>query len=119
MAKKVRVKIGKNAEETLNLANLITARHKEMGENSPLKPLGWEEHIENISKALEAHKQAKEYERLAEQSYEQRNNFVKPIEELVKRSRDLLKALYHGETKSLGEFGFEVDDTPRKKKSKE
>ena len=119
MAKKVRVKIGKNVEEILKLANLIATKHNELGEKSPLKPLGWEEHIENISKALDAHKQAKEYERLAEQAYEQRNNVVKPITELVKRSRDLLKALYHGETKNLGEFGFEVDDTPRKKKTKE
>jgi hypothetical protein len=119
MAKKVRVKIGKSVEETLNLASLIVAKHKELGETSPLKPLNWEEHIENIEKALDLHRQAKEYERLAEQAHEQRNNYAKPIDELVKRTRDLLKVLHHGEAKSLGEFGFEVDDTPRKKKMKE
>lgn len=119
MAKKVRVKIGKNSEDILNLANLIVTKHNELGEKSPLAPLNWGDEIENINKALELHKQAKEFERLAEQAYEQRNKLVKPITELVKRSRDLLKALHHGEAKSLGEFGFEVDDTPRKKKSKE
>lgn len=118
MAKKVRVKIDTNAENLLNLANLIAQKHKELGDKSPLKPLAWDDQTQNVVKALELHKQAKEYQRLAEQAHEQRNTLLTNIDELVKQSRDLLKALYRSEPKKLGEFGFTVDDTPRKKKDK-
>jgi hypothetical protein len=115
MAKKVRVKIDNNAESILNLANLVAQKHKELGDNSPLKQLDWNVQAENVTKALELHKQAKEYQRLAEQAHEQRNTLLTVIDDLVKQSRDLLKALYRNEPKKLGEFGFNVDDTPKKK----
>ncbi len=119
MAKIVRVKIDKNVENLLNLANLIAEKHKELGGNSPLNQLDWNVQTQSINKALEIHKQAKEYQRLAEQAYEQRDALVKPIDDLVKQSRDLLKALYRNEPKKLGEFGFEVSEASRKKKNKE
>lgn len=116
MAKKVRVKIDPNAENLLNLANLIAQKHKELGNNSPLQQLDWDIQAQNVIKALDLHKQAKEYQRLAEQAHEQRNALLVPIDELVKQSRDLLKALYRNEPKKLGEFGFDVDDSPKNKK---
>jgi hypothetical protein len=119
MAKVMRVKIGKNAEQTLNLANLVAQKHKELGDASPLKQLDWDNQIDSVGKALDLHKQAKEHERLVEQAYEQRDVLVTVLDDLVKQTRDLLKALYRAEPKKLGEFGFQVDDTPRKKKAKE
>ena len=119
MAKKVRVKISTNAEELLKLAELVAQKHRELGSASPLTPLDWDKQAENVGKALELHNQAKEYERLAEQAHEQRNALVTPLDDLLKQTRDLLKALYRTEPKKLGEFGFTVDDTPRKKKAKE
>jgi hypothetical protein len=117
MAKIVRVKISKNLESMLSLAELVAKKHLELGATSPLKPLDWDTQAENVAKALELHKQAKEYQRLAEQAHEQRNTLVVPLEDLLKQSRDLLKALYRTEPKKLGEFGFTVDESPRKKKT--
>jgi hypothetical protein len=119
MAKIVRVKVSRNAEELLRLAELVANKHQELGDASPLKPLDWDLQAKNIGKALELHKQAKEYQRLAEQAHEQRDVLVTPLDDLLKQTRDLLKALYRAEPKKLGEFGFQVDDTPRKKKAKE
>ena len=119
MAKIVRVKISTNAEQLLKLAELVAKKHQELGNTSPLKPLNWDTQAENVGKALEFHKQAKEYARLAEQAHEQRDILVTPLDDLLKQTRDLLKALYRTEPKKLGEFGFTVDDTPRKKKVKE
>jgi hypothetical protein len=34
------------------------------------------------------------------------------------RSRDMLKGVYGSEMKKLGDFGFTVDSTPRKKRKK-
>lgn len=119
MAKKVRVKISTNTEERLHLAELVAKKHQELGNASPLTPLDWDKQADNVGKALELHKQAKVYERLAKQAHEQRNMLLTPIDDLLKQTRDLLKALYRTEPKKLGEFGFMVDDTPRKKKAKE
>jgi hypothetical protein len=119
MAKQVRVPISKNAEKLLNLAELVTKKHLELGSKSPLIVLEWDKQAENVAKALEFHKQAKEYQRLSEQAHEQRNILVAPLDDLLKQTRDLLKALYRAEPKKLGEFGFVVDESVRKKKTKE
>ncbi len=119
MAKVVRVKISKNTEELLKLADLVAKKHQALGDTSPLKALDWDKQAENVGKALELHKQAKEYERLTKQAHEQRNLLTTPLDDLLKQTRDLLKALYRTEPKTLGEFGFQVDESPRKKKVKE
>ncbi len=116
MAKIVRVKINTNVEGLLALAELVAQKHEELGKNSPLNALNWDNQLENIKKAVELHKQAKEYQRLAEQAHEQRNILVLPLDDLLKQSRDLLKALYRNEPKKLGEFGFEVAEKTKKKK---
>ena len=119
MAKQVRVQISKNAEKLLNLAQLIAKKHLELGVNSPLRVLDWDKQADNVKITLELHKQAKEYQRLAEQAHEKRDKLVAPLDDLVKQTRDLLKALYRTEPKKLGEFGFVVDESPKKKKPKE
>ena len=119
MAKTVRVKIGTNIEDLLNLASLIVEKHKELGDASPLRVLDWVGKGDTIQKALELHKQAKEYQRLAEQAHEQRDALVEPIDDIVRQTRDLLKALYRNEPKKMGEFGFDVVDTIKKKKEAE
>ena len=119
MAKQVRVQISKNAEKLLHLADLVAKKHLELGETSPLKVLNWDKQVESVKTALDLHKQAKEYQRLAEQAHEKRDKLVAPLDDLVKQTRDLLKALYRTEPKKLGEFGFVVDESPKKKKPKE
>ena len=119
MAKQVRVQISKNAEKLLNLAELVAKKYVELGANSPLKVLDWDKQAENVKTALDLHKQAKEYQRLAEQAHEKRDTLVTPLDDLLKQTRDLLKALYRAEPKKLGEFGFVVDESTRKKKVKE
>ena len=119
MAKQVRVQISSNAEKLLSLAELIAKKHLELGADSPLKILDWDKQAENVKTASDLHKQAKEYQRLAEQAHEKRDILIAPLDDLVKQSRDLLKALYRTEPKKLGEFGFVVDESTRKKKVKE
>ncbi|MFN0049205.1 MAG: hypothetical protein ACKVOU_08795 [Cytophagales bacterium] len=116
MAKSVRVKLSSNPEDILNLAKLVAEKHTLQGPTSPLNALNLNFQISNIDKALELHKQAKEYQRLSEQAHEQRDSLVAPLDDLLKQSRDLLKALYRHEPKMLGEFGFTVNDTADKKK---
>lgn len=118
MAKTFRVKVFKNAEELLKLASNIAAKHKELGANSPLNPLEWTVQADKVTEALDFHNKAKELERQVELAYEQRDKRLTDIDDIVKQSRDLLKALYRKEPRKLGEFGFTVDDTPKAKKTK-
>lgn len=117
MAKSVRVKIPANAEELLKLAQLIFEQHASLGTNSPLNVLDWANQDAKIAKAIKLHLEAEELRRKADLKYKERDALVAPIDDLVKQSRDLLKALYRKEPKKLGEFGFEVVDTVRTKKT--
>ena len=119
MAKQVRVQISANAEKLLNLAELVAKKHLELGAASPLNVLEWDKQAENVKTALDLHKQAKEYQRLAKQAHEKRDTLISPLDDLLKQTRDLLKALYRTEPKKLGEFGFVVDESVKKKKPKE
>jgi cell division protein ZapA (FtsZ GTPase activity inhibitor) len=116
MAKTVRIKVERNPEQLLKLAEMVYARHQELGASSPLAPLDWVVVGPTIVQTLKLHLEAEELKRKWEQKYRERDALLEPIDELVKQSRDLLKALYKKEPKKLGEFGYTVDDTPRVKK---
>jgi hypothetical protein len=59
------------------------------------------------------HKKAEELKRQAEEAYRQRDLLLGEITESVKASRDLLQGVYRDTPKTLGEYGFEVDDSAR------
>lgn len=57
--------------------------------------------------------------RRAEQTYRERDAILLDLSNLIKRTRDLLKALFPKTPKKLGEWGFIVNDTPKGGKPKE
>jgi len=118
----IRIAIPTNVGELLHLASLIFAKHQADGANSPLHALTedhWDEYGPKIQEALAKHREAEEYTRKAEQAYRDRDRLVGDLDGLVKRSRDLLKAIFKKMPKKLGEWGFEVNDTPKVAKVKE
>jgi len=108
-----RIQIPRQPEKLIQLAQAIYAKHTELGTASPLNALDWEEKVTVLNEALAAHKQAEEYKRQMEKAYQQRDNLVDDITEWVRQSRDVLKGIHRQEMKKLGDFGFEVDDSPR------
>lgn len=109
-----RVSIPKNTEKLLALATRVYAKHTELGEDSPLrlmKSYNWEVNGKNIEVCLEKHQQAEALKRQMEDLYRQRDLLLKEINETVKSSRDLLIGVYRQTPKTLGEFGFDIDDT--------
>ncbi|GAB4340698.1 MAG: hypothetical protein OHK0038_20250 [Flammeovirgaceae bacterium] len=119
MAKQARVEIPVNTEELLRLAQIIYEKHQTLGNASPLSALDWDKLGTKINETLMLHLEAEELKRKSELKYRERDALLKPIDALVKQTRDLLKALYRSEPKKLGEFGFNVDDTPKIKKMTE
>ena len=111
-----RVVISKNVEELLKLGKAVLKKHQALGKDSPLNMLPWGKVGPSIDKALEQHKLAEKLRRDMEKAYESRDKKIPAIRNILLRSRDLLKGIYRGEMRKLGDFGFTVDSTPRRKK---
>ncbi|MEI7597445.1 MAG: hypothetical protein WCK02_16980 [Bacteroidota bacterium] len=117
-ATRPRVVISRNAEEALDLAAKIYKKHQLMANTSPLNAMQnhtWAVNGPQVANALSAHQQAEEYKRLAEETYRKRDLLMAEITESIKSSRDILLGVYRDNTKIMGEWGFEVNETPTKK----
>jgi hypothetical protein len=108
---KSRVEIPRNAEELLGLADKVNKKHIADAANSPLRPLAWPAIGPTIAQALVFHEQAEALRRQMEAAYQQRDKLMKPIEDIVKSSRDILTGAYQKEMKKLGDWGFSVADS--------
>jgi hypothetical protein len=116
-----RVIIPRNPEELLDLAAKVYQKHTSLATASPLNAMvshKWADNGPNVAPCLQLHKQAEELSRQAEEAYRQRDLLLGEILESVKASRDVLLGVYRQTPKVLGEFGFEVDDSPRAAKAK-
>jgi hypothetical protein len=116
-----RVVIPNNAEELLDLATNVYNKHNELGAASPLNAMvshKWTDNGPKVATCLTLHKQAEELKRQAEETYRQRDLLLAGITESVKASRDVLLGVYRETPKTLGEYGFQVDDTARASKKK-
>jgi hypothetical protein len=111
-----RVNIPKNIEALLDLATQVYRRHTYLAAASPLNVMvshKWADNGPNIEPCLLLHKKAEELMRQAEEAYRQRDLLLGEITESIKASRDLLLGVYRDIPKTLGEYGFEVDDSVR------
>ena len=116
-----RIVIPNNAEELLDLATNVYNKHNELGAASPLNAMvshKWTDNGPKVATCLTLHKQAEELKRQAEETYRQRDLLLAGITESVKASRDVLLGVYRETPKTLGEYGFQVDDTARASKKK-
>ena len=118
---KVRINIPKNPSEKISLAQKVNVKHVADGDASPLKLLqanSWDTVGPAADECFIVHGQAEEMSRKAEELYRKRDALLLKIDDALKSSRNLLMGVYRSEPKKLGEWGFEVDDTPRPAKAK-
>jgi len=109
-----RVKLAANAGDKLQQASNVYNKHQELGDASPLNvstDIHWDITGPKVAEALGKHNEAEAYKNKMEQAYRDRDMMMPEIEETLKNSRILLKALYAKNPKRLGEWGFEVDDS--------
>lgn len=116
---KGRITISTNPVEMLNLAAKVYAKHVADGEASPFNTLtdfDWGKTGPTIADALAKHKEAEELKGKMEAAYRERDMLIPAIEEILKSSRNLLKALNAKNPKRIAEWGFNVDDTAKSSK---
>lgn len=115
-----RIAIPDNVEEVLLLASKVFQKHQTDGDASPLSNLdgiAWNVVGPTIEPALSKHREAEALKGQMEKAYRERDLYTPAIEEAVKMSRNLLKALNQKNPKRLSEWGFEVDDSAQAAKT--
>lgn len=116
-----RIVLPQNPAELLDLAQKIFDKHAADGAASPLnaqQDFKWTEEGPKIAPCINNHVQAEQASRLAEQHYRQRDIDLPAIKAIVQNSAQLLKSIYAKNPKTLGEYGFTVDDSKQTKSPK-
>jgi len=114
-----RVVIPKTPDKLLALSKLVYSKHQADGASSVLNALqdfNWTDNGPKVAQADALNLQAKELEKQVEKLYQDRDALLKPVEQTLRSSAKLLTGVYKNSPKTLGDWGFEVNDTPQKKK---
>lgn len=107
-----RIDLPTNPVELIELAKKVKDKHLLDGTNSPLNVIStevdWSALDGSLDKCKALGEKAQELSRQVEQLYEERDLLLRPVNEAVKKSRNLLKNAYPSNPKKLGEWGFQV-----------
>ena len=117
---KGRIVIAKNPADMLGLATKVYAKHLDEGVNSQLNSLtdyDWSKTGPTIAVALAKHNEAEVLKGKMEAAYHERDLLLPAIQDILKSSRNLLKALNSKNPKRIAEWGFSVDDTTQSPKT--
>ncbi|TCZ64291.1 hypothetical protein [Flaviaesturariibacter aridisoli] len=113
-----RIKIPGNVGEKIALGKKIFKKHGDDGADSPLRSIqdfNWDRMGPKMAPAAEWHDKAEFHRKEAEKAYRERDQLLGDIDGAITASRDVLKGVHKKNPKRLGDWGFEVDDTPKKK----
>jgi len=100
----------RNAKSLLNLAKQVRYKHMTDGDASPLKVLNWTVVGPIIDQALATDEKADELKREKLKMFQQRNQQLQQLTDVLRDSRDILTGVYSKQMKVLGEWGFDVLD---------
>lgn len=117
MAKSSRITIPTKPGDLIGLAQTMEEKHKELAEESPLALLDWKTASPKVKEADEVNSKIEKLSLELEKLVQRRNNLAEYIAEFVRQGRDILSGVYRSEMKRLGDFGFQVDDSPKPKKT--
>lgn len=121
---KGRIKIPKNADDLIKLAENISAKHTADGANSPLAKLNMTDLAAKATTAKTNHTSAQALQKQAEKATENRNvalgtkkgqksSTPGTVLFYVTSVRDMLLGLNKGNEQALGDYGFVVDKSPK------
>ena len=117
---KARVIIPPNPGDLIGLCVKVAAEHKDQAKDSPLSILSWDEINPIITEAEDVNDKISDMSRELEKLTQRRKTLLdKPggLGDFARQSRDILSGVYRNEMMKLGDFGFEVNDTPKAKKT--
>lgn len=111
--KSVRVNIPSNPSEAIRLLAQVRDKHTALGASSPLAGLKWTEWGPAADRAAEHDAEAKKLERELQRRYGERDKDMPAVVQALRSGRDVLLGINSDNPRALGDFGYEVDDSPR------
>ena len=117
---KGRVVLSTNPKDNLDAAASIFKKHIELGTESPLRILedvDWAITGPTVALSLEDHKLAEFHKGESEKFYANRDKGMPAIKNALQKSITLLKASFGDNPKKLSDWGIQVDDSPKVKKT--
>ena len=113
-----RIAIPLNPTLLILLAVAIKKQHEKLGNKSPLTVLDWEENGPVIGEAEEVDANLQKLDKEIEKLFGRRKVLLDgSLSEFVRSCRDVLTGTCRGELRKMIDFGFDVDDTPKAKKT--
>ena len=115
-----RVNIPTNPGQLIDLCVAVKDEHNKQAATSPLSILKWDDISPVVVEADGLDDQIGKLSRELEKLTERRRTLIeKPdgLADFARQSRDILSGVYRNEMKKLGDFGFEVNDSPKGKKT--
>jgi hypothetical protein len=118
---KGRVVLSTNPKENLALAQVIYDKHVALGAASPLlliEGIDWSVTGPKIAPTQNANTKAEDLKKQMEEQYALRDLSLPEIVKVMKMSIAFLKTSFGDNPKKLGDWGVNVDDSPKAKKTK-
>jgi len=115
---KARVTVSQKVNEVLSLADKVYRKHVAEGGNSPLKTLAdfnWDTIGPGIEAIKALHEESETLKRRSEELVKERNMRLSELKDSLRSSKNLLKSVYSKNPKRMGEWGFDVIDSPKSK----
>ena len=119
----LRIPIPTNPDNQITLAKDILKKHTSLGTKSPLAGIDMDSFQSQTDVAAAQHALAKDLARQAETATQTRDGALGPqkgtekpgtVKFFLRACRDTLAGQNRGNEKKLGDFGFTVDDSPRR-----
>ncbi len=110
--KPVRVEIPRDPSEGIALLKKVKAEHERLAAASPLAGLEWDKINLALTRADEHDVKADQLRKDAERETGERNKDMPAIQDALRAARDVLLGLNRANPKKLGDFGYEVADSP-------
>ena len=107
---KKRVKIPANAAELVALAKRVKDKHTAEGDASALRILDWAQVGPAIDESIVLQERAAQLKRELLDTYQKRDLRLEEVSQILRNSRDILAGRYGVETKTLGQWGYDVLD---------
>jgi hypothetical protein len=111
--KNVRVVIPTNPTEQIALLGKIKTKSDELGDASPLKGLKWNKIGPALATAKLNDDTANDLSKQVENAYGARDPEMPMVAQALRDARDILLGLNSDNPKALGDWKFEVNDSPQ------
>ena len=107
---KYKVEMPRNPTDIIAMLGKVSAKHTDLGADSPLGGLKWAAMSPNLSEADAQDQLSDEFHRKAEKATGERDKYMPGLVEFLRSARDVLLGIHRDNPDALGDYGLKVSD---------